>query len=625
MLTNRSPSSSLTRVGFLAAVAVAAVALTLPALMARHDPPARSGQSSDNRSTALAKFRPPLASDGFERKVAAGLGSADLGGAWTLAGEPAAFAVSGGKGVVTLSAPAVGEAAALNDVSAAATDTTVSVALDTPQTGAGTFVSVVGRQVSQLDGYRLKLHFQSDGSVLASLVQTTGGVETTLTTSAVPRLVYAPGAVLRARLQVAGVTPTVLKAKVWPAGASEPGSWLTNATDTTSGLQRPGAVGLFAYLSSLATNAPENVSFDNLSVRVVATNDTAAPNTTLTTGPADGSTQTSTTATWGFTSNEVGSTFACRLDTADWKPCTGSVTYSGMSTGQHTVKVRATDTAGNVDNSPASRDVTVSGGSGAWVKPTAETTGVPAGTVLTRHDGDIVVTVDGTHLDAMDIHGFVRVAADNVTISRSIVRGGTSVRDIGLITDDSPVGLNLVVSDTELVPEFPSVWLDAIKGFNYTALRVNAHGTVDLAKVYGPNVTITSSWLHDTQYYAHDPNQGGSYTHNDGVQILGGTNIRIFGNWIYGGSNSALQVTQDAGIVTDAQFDSNWVDGGNCTVNIQNKPRPTLTGFDLKNNRFGHNTLYNDCAVISQPAVTLNVSGNVWDDTGEPARLRLNG
>jgi len=83
--------------------------------------------------------------------------------------------------------------------------------------------------------------------------------------------------------------------------------------------------------------------------------------------------------------------------------------------------------------------------------------------------------------------------------------------------------------------------------------------------------------------------------------------------------------TQDYAPVTHTTITQNWLDGAGCTVNTNNKPLPTMTGVTLTTNRFGRNHRYVDCAVLSQPGVTLTTSGNVWDDTGLPARLRLNG
>ena len=49
------------------------------------------------------------------------------------------------------------------------------------------------------------------------------------------------------------------------------------------------------------------------------------------------------------------STFGCALDGGDWTPCTSPQAYSGMSEAEHHFAVRATDSAGNVDPTPATR------------------------------------------------------------------------------------------------------------------------------------------------------------------------------------------------------------------------------------------------------------------------------
>jgi hypothetical protein len=83
----------------------------------------------------------------------------------------------------------------------------------------------------------------------------------------------------------------------------------------------------------------------------------AAPETTITGGPP-GST-TSTDATLTFESSEAESTFACSLDGTPFEPCTSPQSYSGLSPGTHTFQVQATDPAGNVDPTPASRTWTI--------------------------------------------------------------------------------------------------------------------------------------------------------------------------------------------------------------------------------------------------------------------------
>jgi hypothetical protein len=255
-------------------------------------------------------------------------------------------------------------------------------------------------------------------------------------------------------------------------------------------------------------------------------------------------------------------------------------------------------------------------------RPSAANTGVPPGTTLTRHDGDITITKAGTVLKDLDVHGFVIVKASNVTIQASIVRGGVSHGDTALVKVVS--GTNVLVEDSELVPENPSVQIDGIRGANYTVLRDNIHGTTDGSKVTGNNVTITDSYVHDLPYWAHDPDQGGAPAHNDGVEIFIGKNVHITDNTFdiasYG--NSAMQVNQNLGTVSDLHFTGNYADGGACTVNLSNNPRGPMTGIQVDNNRFGRDTSVANCAIFAKYAVTLTDVHDVWDDTGLPVTLR---
>ena len=82
------------------------------------------------------------------------------------------------------------------------------------------------------------------------------------------------------------------------------------------------------------------------------TYDDTAPNTTISAQPNDPT--NSTAPSFSFTSTEGGSTFACQLDGGGWSPCTSPKSYTGQTQGSHTFQVRATDTAGNTDASPAS-------------------------------------------------------------------------------------------------------------------------------------------------------------------------------------------------------------------------------------------------------------------------------
>jgi len=60
-----------------------------------------------------------------------------------------------------------------------------------------------------------------------------------------------------------------------------------------------------------------------------------------------------------FSSNEAGSTFKCKLDGRPYAPCSSPKTFTGLAAGHHTVRVVATDRAGNADPTPAVQGFTL--------------------------------------------------------------------------------------------------------------------------------------------------------------------------------------------------------------------------------------------------------------------------
>ena len=88
------------------------------------------------------------------------------------------------------------------------------------------------------------------------------------------------------------------------------------------------------------------------------TADNVAPNTSITGQPANPTNVTS--ATFTFTSTELGSTFQCQMDGGAFGACTSGVTtFAGLAAGSHTFAVKATDPAGNTDATPASYTWTI--------------------------------------------------------------------------------------------------------------------------------------------------------------------------------------------------------------------------------------------------------------------------
>jgi len=99
----------------------------------------------------------------------------------------------------------------------------------------------------------------------------------------------------------------------------------------------------------------------------------AAPDTAITTGPSG--LESGSSATFAFTATSAAATFECALDAAAFVPCTTPRTYTGLTEGAHTFRVRGGD-AGGVDPTPATRTWTID-----TTPPGTTITDGPSGTV----------------------------------------------------------------------------------------------------------------------------------------------------------------------------------------------------------------------------------------------------
>lgn len=207
-----------------------------------------------------------LARDSFDRTVASGFGSSEVGGAWSTWGSSGtSLSVGGGRGNVTQANAASSGTAFLRSVATNDADLWIKLSLDKVANGGGTYLSVVGRDRGSSGDYRAKVHISASGTVSLQLVRASGG-ETVLA-SANPGLTYVPGQELQLRLRVTGQSPTTLSAKVWRVGSVEPSAWQATAQDSTAALQGTGAIGLSTYISGSASNMPVSVRYNDLLVQ----------------------------------------------------------------------------------------------------------------------------------------------------------------------------------------------------------------------------------------------------------------------------------------------------------------------------------------------------------------------
>lgn len=233
-------------------------------------------------------------------------------------------------------------------------------------------------------------------------------------------------------------------------------------------------------------------------------------------------------------------------------------------------------------------------------KPGASNTGVPPGVTL-KPSGSITIDKPGSVVEGLDITGEVMVLADNVTIRNCRITSG-DYYPIRYFDNDN---VGLLVEDTEIIGTSG----DATAGIsfaNYTARRVNVHGTADGFKA-DANVLIESCWVHDLS--------NGPGEHNDAVQSTGGKGVTIRNSTLEGASNAAVQTGDLGGATEDLTIECSWLYGGGYTLNIRGQGATVPKNTRIVDNRFGDDSAYGPW-VIDDPSPT--VTGNVWDATGQP-------
>ena len=196
--------------------------------------------------------------DAFNRTVASGWGTADLGGAWTTSGGVATdYNVAAGSATLTLSTTNASRKVVAGSV--ADSDVRVTVTIPAVATGVPIDVEAISRYADSSNYYNCGIQFGTDTSVTARLSKVFTGTGTVLATAALG-VAYTAGSVWNLRVQTQG---PVLRAKVWVFGATEPSAWTVTTTDTS--LTAAGAVGCRAIAETGNTNTSPVIGYQNFS------------------------------------------------------------------------------------------------------------------------------------------------------------------------------------------------------------------------------------------------------------------------------------------------------------------------------------------------------------------------
>lgn len=148
-----------------------------------------------------------------------------------------------------------------------------------------------------------------------------------------------------------------------------------------------------------------------------------------------------------------------------------------------------------------------------------ESSGLPPGVQLEAFVGTLRITQDGAVISNMDITGDVIVEADNVTMKHvrvQAISGDSAYWTVRVL--DGADGFTLVESEIDGRGTTHS----AINGYG-SFLRNEIKGAENGINVTGPSL-IQENYIHDLR------NTG--EPHYDGIQVDGGSDVRIIGNTI---------------------------------------------------------------------------------------------
>jgi CSLREA domain-containing protein len=225
--------------------------------------------ASQGFALTVSAAPPPLASDTFARTTTSSWGNADIGGSWVVNSTASDYNVNGSAGTMLIRSGGTTRFAALTGVSATNLDVSARISRSAVATGGGEFAYLVARRIDASTEYRAKVRFAADGGVYLQPTRVTGGVETSLGSGEVRVTGLTPvvGSFIWLHATFSGTNPTAITLRAWADGSPEPATAQVSLSDGTAALQAPGTVGLRAYLSASATNAPVTMTFDDITAR----------------------------------------------------------------------------------------------------------------------------------------------------------------------------------------------------------------------------------------------------------------------------------------------------------------------------------------------------------------------
>jgi len=285
------------------------------------------------------------------------------------------------------------------------------------------------------------------------------------------------------------------------------------------------------------------------------------------------------------------------------------------------------------------------------VQPDGTNTGTVSSVTITRtsHTGDLTLSTPGDeNWINYDFHGRVKVNSSGRKYFKNcwFYGNGALTSNTACLDCTNANVTNVIAEDCTMIPTTPTLWQDGIIGHHYTATRCNVQYCADGFGVYNTSdptgdlgVTIQMCYVTNFGWWYPDPNQSDG-THSDGIQIQGGANMQVLGNYIHGYYNTSIgtspwgrlnlttvkdplhhnvsnmMYTPNVGAITNTFVDKNWFYGSEIAVNASSSGNNGNNIGTWTNNIFGKGTTYYAGYTLDfYHGATWTQSGNLYDDS----------
>ena len=338
-----------------------------------------------------------------------------------------------------------------------------------------------------------------------------------------------------------------------------------------------------------------------------------APETTITSGPDLSTVQTN--ATFIFSSSASGSTFACSLDGGAFTSCISPKTYTGLGTGAHTFSVRATNSGGDTDMTPATHAWTIG------AAPVAATVGcgeIIVQSIRVLNDlidcgghglivgaNNITIDLDGHLIDGVGLDsGILNNGYDSVTITNGVItqfdygmllNPGTSLNIIDsmrlesnqeagiLLSDADQAGNGNIIRNNTFAANSNGIWLAS--NTRFTTIHNNAFGG-------NAGNGILGEFASDNRIENNEVSRSGGF----GIHMMGGGSNTIVNNNLSNNGGAGIGIGEELLPSNNNLVESNTISGG--------------AGGILVADSTGNQILFNNVNGTTGPGITLELSHN---------------